>query len=57
VTDKQRDTIEQKLAESRRLGQEAEKAGEKVVDNLRRAAYSRRRSASSYRAVGRTTTT
>jgi hypothetical protein len=53
VTDKQRDMIDQKLAESRRLGEEAGKAGDKVVDALRRAAYSRTRPASPYRAVGR----
>jgi hypothetical protein len=52
VTDKQRDIIDEKLAESRRLGEEAGKAGDKVVDALRRAAYSRARPATPYRAVG-----
>jgi hypothetical protein len=53
VTDKQRDIIDEKLTESRRLGKEASKAGDKAVDALRRAAYSRGRSAGPYRWVGR----
>jgi hypothetical protein len=45
VTDKQRDMIERKLAESRRLGKEADAAGRRVVAALHRAARSPRRGA------------
>jgi hypothetical protein len=50
VTDEQRNEIDRKLDESRRLRAEAEKAGEKVVEGLRRAA-ARRRRAAQYRTV------
>jgi hypothetical protein len=41
-TDEQRDIIDQKLAESRRLGKEADKAGDKAIASLKRAARSGR---------------
>ena len=50
VTDEQRNEIDRKLNESRRLRIEAEKAGDKVVEGLRRAA-AKRRTATQYRAV------
>lgn len=42
MTDHQRDIIEKNLAESRRLGKEADKAAEKAIAGLRRAARSGR---------------
>ena len=50
MTDEQRNEIDRKLNESRRLRIEAEKAGDKVVEGLRRAA-AKRRTATQYRAV------
>jgi hypothetical protein len=54
MTDKQREQIELKLAESRRLGHAADKAGDRVVDALRRAARSSGRARPEYRAVNAT---
>jgi hypothetical protein len=53
MTDKQRDMIDEKLAGSRLLGKEASRAGDKAVDALRRAAYSRAWPTRPYRAVRR----
>jgi hypothetical protein len=40
MTDRKRDIIEKNLAESRRLGKEADKAADRAVKGLRRAARS-----------------
>jgi transcription elongation GreA/GreB family factor len=42
MTDSQRKTIEQNIAESRRLGKEADAAADKAIAGLRRAARSAR---------------
>ena len=52
MTDKQRDIIERNVAESRRLGKEADKAGDKVVSGLRQAARASHSGTRQYRAVG-----
>jgi hypothetical protein len=52
MTDRKRDIIQRNVAESRRLGREADKDAEKAINGLRRAARSGRyRSAES--ATGR----
>jgi hypothetical protein len=42
MTDRRRDLIKKNLEESRRLGEEADKAAEKAINGLRRAARSGR---------------
>ena len=42
MTDEKRALIEEKLAESRRLGEEADRAADKAIAGLRRAARSGR---------------
>jgi hypothetical protein len=42
MTDRERSIIERKPAESRRLGQEADKAADKAIASPRRAARARR---------------
>jgi hypothetical protein len=42
MTDRKRDIIQRNVAESRRLGKEADKDAEKAINGLRRAARSGR---------------
>ncbi len=51
MTAKQRDLIRENVAESRRLGERADKAADKVVRGLR-GATARPRVTSAYRSVG-----